>query len=112
MEASSDRCLYCPDRLMNDIAAMVVGGIAIIIGFAAIVAYPALQYSALRQLRGVWFGLGLVPLGVMAVVGVLTAMALAKGANLWPLLLIFTAPLATTYLLLLRFAANYVGGRK
>jgi hypothetical protein len=39
----------------------------------------------------------------MLVVAVVTALAFSEGANLWPLLLIFTAPVATAFLALLRF---------
>ena len=63
-------------------------------------------------MRGVWLGLSLVPLGVMATVAVGTASALSEGSNLWPLLLIFTAPPATVYLLVLRFAERRVSGRR
>lgn len=88
---------------MNEILQMVLGGIIIMVGFGAAMAYPRLQYSALRQMRGVWLVLSLVPLAVMLVVGVVTALALSEGANLWPLLLIFIAPVATAYLAVLRF---------
>lgn len=56
-----------------------------------------------RQMRGVWLVLSSVPLAVMLIVGVVTALALSEGANLWPVLLIFTAPVATAYLAVLRF---------
>ena len=97
---------------MNENVALVVGGIAIIVGVGAAFAYPRLQYLAVRQMRGVWLGLSLVPLGMMAIVAVVTATALSEGSNLWPLLLIFTAPLATVYLLVLRFAERRVSGRR
>lgn len=85
---------------------MVLGLVMIGVGFIAFVAYPGMQYAAVRQLRGAWLILSLVPLGVMGFVLVFTLMALADGSNLWPLMLIFTAPVATGYLLLLRFAAR------
>jgi hypothetical protein len=50
-------------------------------------------------------------LAVMLVVGVVTALALSEGANLWPLLLIFTAPVATAYLAVLRFVERRVSRR-
>ena len=95
---------------MNESLMMIVGGTIIAIGVLATIWYPRLQYSALRQMRGVWLVLSLVPLAVMAVVGVVTARGLAEGANLWPLLLIFTAPVATAYLLVLRFVERRVTG--
>jgi hypothetical protein len=95
---------------MNESLQMILGGIVIAIGFGAAIAYPRLQYSALRRMRGMWRVLSLVPLAVMAVVAVITARGLVKGANLWPLLLIFTAPLATAYLLVLRLVRHVAGG--
>ena len=98
--------------MTNYIVNAILGFVVIAIGFTAAVAYPRLQYSAVRQLRGVWLGLSLVPLGVMAIVGVSTGIGLYQGSNLWPLLLIFTAPFATAYLLVLRFAERHVGERR
>ena len=88
---------------------MVVGALAIVIGFAAVVAYPKLQYTAIRRLRGGWFAFSLLPLGVMAVVVAVTAPAVIQGANLWPLYLIFVTPFATVYLGLLLFAHRRLG---
>jgi hypothetical protein len=96
---------------MGEPVQLIVGLVVIALGFAAAISYPGLQYAALRQMPGVWRALGLVPLAVMAIVVVYTVMALLEGSNLWPLLLIFTAPLATGYLLLLRSAARWFGRR-
>ena len=38
---------------MNENLQMIFGGIIIMVGFGAAIAYPRLQYSALRQMRGV-----------------------------------------------------------
>ena len=88
---------------MTELLQLIVGGVVIVVGFAAAVAYPQMQYRAVRELHGLWRGLSIVPIGFMAFVGVVTLVGLAQGSNLWPILLIFTAPLATMYLLLLRF---------
>ena len=96
---------------MNENLQTILGSIIIMVGFCAAIAYPRLQYSVLRQMRGVWLVLSLVPLAVMLVVGVVTALALSEGANLWPLLLIFTAPVATAYLAVLRFVERRVTRR-
>ena len=96
---------------MNENVDLVVGGIVFIVGVSAACAYPRLQYLAVRQMRGVWLWLSLVPLCVMAFVAVFTVSTLSEGSNLWPLLLIFTAPIATAYLLVLRFAERRVTGR-
>ena len=89
---------------------MVVGALAIVIGFGAVVAYPKLQYTAIRRLRGGWRAFSLLPLGVMAVVVAVTVPAAVQGANLWPLYLIFVTPFATAYLGLLLFAHRRLGG--
>jgi hypothetical protein len=94
---------------MGEPAQALVGLVVIALGFAAAISYPGLQYAAIRQMPGAWRALSFVPLAAMAIVAVYTVMALVEGSNLWPLLLIFTAPLATGYLLLLRFAARWFG---
>lgn len=69
-----------------------------------LVGYPLAQYGAIRHASGGWrmaFALPAVP---MALVVAYTALAFSQGANLWPILLIFTAPLAILYLLLLAIA--------
>jgi hypothetical protein len=83
---------------------MIVGAVAIVVGFGAVVAYPKLQYTAIQRLRGGWRALSLLPLAVMAVVVAVTVPAVIQGANLWPLYLIFVTPFATVYLGLLLFA--------
>ena len=83
---------------------MAVGFIVIVIGGFAAIAYPALQVSALRRMRGVWRLLALVPLLPMGYILVVTALALGEGSNLWPILLIFTAPFGAAYLWILKWA--------
>ena len=97
---------------MTETLQIIVGGAVIVLGFGAAVAYPSLQYQAARQLRGMWWALSWIPLAVMAIVGLVTAGALSEGSNLWPILLIFTAPFATAYLLLLRFIERRVTHRE
>ena len=50
---------------MNENLQTILGSIIIMVGFCAAIAYPRLQYSLLRQMRGVWLVLSLVPLAVM-----------------------------------------------
>jgi hypothetical protein len=97
---------------MNETLQMIMGGIIIAIGFASVIAYPVLQYGALRQMRGVWLAFCLAPLVIMAAVIAFTAFALSQASNLWPLLLIFASPVATVYLLVLRFAERQMGGAR
>ena len=75
----------------------------IIIGGFAALAYPMMQVRALQQMRGVWRLLAAVPLLPMAYIIVVTLLALREGSNLWPILLIFTAPLGAAYLVVLRW---------
>jgi hypothetical protein len=98
-------------KKMTENLQTIFGSIIIMVGFCAAIAYPRLQYSVLRQMRGLWLVLSLVPLAVMLVVGVVTALALLQRANLWPLVLIFTAPVATAYLAVLRFVERRVARR-
>ena len=45
-----------------------LGLVVIAIAFGAVIAYPPLQYSAIRQLRGGWRAFALLPLVVMGLV--------------------------------------------
>ncbi len=49
---------------------------------------------------------------IMSAVVVFTAIWLSEGSNLWPLLLIVAAPVATVYLLVLRLAERRVTGQR
>lgn len=88
---------------MTEIVQMAVGAVVIVIGGLAALAYPMLQFRALRGMRGVWLLLAAVPLLPMVYIVVVTFMALGKGSSLWPILLIFTAPIGTAYLWVLGF---------
>jgi len=66
--------------------------------FSAYVALQALTLVALR--RPAWY-LALVPIPFMLWVALLTGQAWGQQSNLWPLLMIFTSPVAVLYLLLL-----------
>ena len=94
---------------MTEMLQMVVGGAVIIIGFLAALAYPMMQFRALRDMRGVWRLLAAAPFLPMAYIVAITAMALREGSNLWPILLIFTAPLGAAYLALLHWLHRWLG---
>ncbi|HEX5472408.1 MAG TPA: hypothetical protein VFW73_11000 [Lacipirellulaceae bacterium] len=77
------------------------GGLIILLGFGSALTYVPLQiYTGLRW-RGGWRIAGLVPLLLMVPVFVITAIALAEKSNLWPIILIFVAPVGTAYLVIL-----------
>jgi hypothetical protein len=75
---------------------MDVVGLAIMVGVPG---YFVLQGWLLYSLRGGWLFAAALPLVPMAAVVVYTVHAFNKGSNLFPLVLIFTAPLAFIFLL-------------
>jgi hypothetical protein len=75
--------------------------IGIFIGLALMAAFPgylALQYLTLRGFSGAWRMLAALPALLMVPVVAFTVTALMAGSNLWPIVLIFTAPVAFAYL--------------
>jgi len=79
----------------------VLGTLIVAVGSIAALGYVPLQVLAFKVLRGGRRGLALVPLCGMLPVLAVTLTALVGGSNLWPILLLFTAPLATLYLVVL-----------
>jgi hypothetical protein len=71
-------------------------GLVIMVGVPG---YFVLQAWLVYTLRGGWLVAASVPLLPMAAVVVYTLFAFSKGSNLFPLVLIFTAPIAFIYLL-------------
>jgi hypothetical protein len=74
-----------------------------IIGLLVLLALPGyfiLQLRMVWRYRGGWLIAALVPLAALAPVIVYSGVALSDGANLWPLLLILSAPFAFVYLLI------------
>jgi hypothetical protein len=64
-------------------------------------AYFFLQVIMAARYRGRWLVLSLVPLLFMVPLGIHAGLAFAHGSVLWPVLLIFAAPLSFGYLLAL-----------
>lgn len=69
--------------------------------------YPILQYIAIKRMSGVWRVFAYLPLIPMAVVLGVTVMAIFQESNVWPVLLIFVAPVLLLYLLVL-FVLRYL----
>jgi len=67
--------------------------------FWAVPGYFVLQGLALWRLEGVWRLAGALPLLAALPLAGHALIALSAGSNLWPLLLIFFAPLGLLYLL-------------
>jgi len=63
--------------------------------------YAVLQWHAARNWHGGWRIAALAPLAIMAPLVVHAALAFLAQSNLWPLLVILTAPLACLYLIAL-----------
>jgi hypothetical protein len=70
----------------------------------ALPGYVVLQVWTARAYWGGWRIAALAPLVVMIPLLAWTVFSFAAGSNLWPLLLILTAPFACTYLGLLMLA--------
>jgi hypothetical protein len=80
---------------------MLLGGLILVIGYVSALAYIPLQvYTGIRW-RGIARIAALVPLLLMVPVFAFTAHAFAQQSNLWPILLIFAAPVGTGYLVIL-----------
>lgn len=63
--------------------------------------YAVLQWHSARNWRGGWRIAALAPLAIMAPLVIHAALAFMAQSNLWPLLVILTAPLAFGYLIAL-----------
>jgi hypothetical protein len=72
------------------------------------VAYLVAQVSTLRRFQGRWRVAALAPIVPMAIVLVYTLSAFRAGSNLFPLVLIFTSPIAFLYLMVLVVLRRYL----
>jgi hypothetical protein len=83
---------------------------------AALVAYPVVQFRAIRAARGRWrlgAALPLVPMILLWAVNIGLHQAGAEGdrAGLWELRLVFAAPTAILYLIALAFVRRSLNAR-
>jgi hypothetical protein len=74
---------------------LAVGGLLIV---GALPGYLVLQFLSMRFLDSGWRKAALVPLLLMALACLHAAYALSQDSNLWPIVVILTAPLACLYL--------------
>jgi MFS superfamily sulfate permease-like transporter len=86
-----------------------IGFLIVTIGWASIFGYPILQYTAFHRFSGLWRVFAFLPLLVIGLVVCLSIFWLSKGSNLWPVLLLFTAPFACIYLAILFAARKLLG---
>jgi hypothetical protein len=80
--------------------------------WGGLLVYPPLQFKTVRKLRGIWRVFAVLPLLPMAFVLIVTIRGFYYQSNLWPILLIFTAPIALLYLLALTWIHRVVMQRK
>jgi len=84
---------------------MSFSGVLIAVGiYGGIFGYPVLQVLAIVRLRGGWRILAFLPLVVMTPVLIVTFVGFHQDSNLWPLYLIFVAPVILAYLIILLVA--------
>lgn len=85
-----------------------LGGLLIPIGFWSAIAYVPLQIYTGLKWRGGWRILALAPLLIIVPILGYTAYAAARESNLWPIVLIFSAPVATVYFLIIAVIRRFV----
>jgi hypothetical protein len=79
-----------------------IGQLIIMVGFwGGVLAYPILQFFAVKRMRGVWRGLAVLPIVLMGFVFAITVIGVLQESNLWPIVLIFAAPVVLLYLAVL-----------
>lgn len=91
---------------------LVFGGFIILIGSVAALGYIPFQVYTLRRYRGRWRTLAIVPLIVMVPIIAFTVKAYIDQSNLWPIALIFFAPVCTGYLVVLLLIRRRAAARQ
>jgi len=85
------------------------GAVIIMVGFwGGILAYPILQFIAVKRMHGGWRVLAYLPLILMAFVFLITVVGFYQQSNLWPLVLILVSPLVLVYLVILLVSHSFV----
>ena len=85
------------------------GAVMIMVGFwGGVLAYPILQFIAVKRMRGGWRVLAYLPLILMAFVFLITIVGFYQQSNLWPLILILVSPLVLVYLIILLVSHSFV----
>jgi hypothetical protein len=77
--------------------------------FLAVPGYFVLQAAALLTQRGRWRWAGIAPLLIMVPATLHAVLALSAGSNLWPIVMIFAAPIGFVYLVAF-FAVRWLRG--
>lgn len=85
------------------------GAVMIMVGFwGGVLAYPILQFIAVKRMRGGWRVLAYLPLILMVFVFVITIVGFYQQSNLWPLILILVSPLVFLYLVILLVSHSFL----
>ncbi|MCL4681773.1 MAG: hypothetical protein KJZ92_10895 [Rhodocyclaceae bacterium] len=76
-----------------------IGQLIIMVGFwGGVLAYPVLQFFAVKRMRGVWRAFAVLPIFLMGYVFAITVTGFLQESNLWPIVLIFASPVVLLYL--------------
>jgi len=99
----------------DDSAKMEEGPLVMLVGLLGMLSVPG--YFVLQALFGLrwtggWRVAALVPLAIMVPAIGHAAFALAAGSNLWPIVVIFCAPVGFIYLVVVALARYFGGGRR
>lgn len=78
--------------------------------FFAFTAYVSLQFVSLRVLRGPWKSAAFVSAVIGALITTYTLIAFLLASNLWPLMLLLSAPWVLLYIVTLLILNALVGG--
>jgi hypothetical protein len=87
---------------------VLIGALVTLGMYGGIFAYPVLQTVAVWRMHGRWRVLAIIPMAPMAIVLVLTVGGFFQGSSLWPILLVFTAPVALLYLCVVWFVHSRI----
>ena len=101
MKAEGERQAKAANEAAMNSPLMQMMGVVVMGMIFTIPGYFLLQGLLVWRLRGAWRKAAAVPLWPMGAIVAYTAYAFADGSNLFPVVLIFTAPLAFAYLAIL-----------
>ena len=97
--------------MIKDVANAALGLLIMGVAFYGVAKYPGLLYRSVRDMQGGWRIAALLPLLVLIPIMVVTVVALWQGSNLWPIFLIFAAPVLLVYQVALMFLHTRVHNR-
>ena len=87
-------------ELIKDTFSYVFEALSIPQMFLSFIAYIFLQIIAIKKAKGNWRFFSYAPAPIMILVFSYTIYALMQNSNLWPILLLFTSPVAFMYMVI------------